>query len=73
MLILRHRNIRHQKLVPNDNEFELIDDENDGNDRDYESLIITSPSIDLPLASTENPYDKVKAIGQEVTKKVRSK
>ncbi len=73
MIVLRHRNILHQETVPNDNGFEPIDDEFDGDDRDYKSLIITSPSIDLPLASTENSYDKAKTIGQELTKKFRSK
>jgi len=73
MIVLRHRNIHHQETVSNDNEFGLIDDAFNSDDRDYESGIITSPSIDLSLTSTENSYDKAKTIGEEVTKKLRSK
>jgi len=73
MIVLRHRNIHHQETVSNDNEFGLIDDAFNNDDRDYESGIITSPSIDLSLTSTENSYDKAKTIGEEVTKKLRSK
>ncbi len=73
MGVLRHRRIRRQEIVPNDDELDPIDGEEDDNDNeDYESSI-TTPSIGLPSATTENPYDKVKTIGQEVVKKVPSK
>jgi hypothetical protein len=73
MGVLRHRRIRRQETVPNDDELDPVDDEeNDNDDQDYESPITTS-SIGLPSTITKNPYDKVKTVGQEVVKKVPSK
>jgi hypothetical protein len=67
MGVLRHRRIRRQEVLPDD------DEENDYDDDDYQLSTITSSSIASPSTSTENSYDKAKAIGQEVIKKVPSK
>jgi len=73
MGVLKYRRIHRQTTVPNDDELELVDDEEDSYDEDYEPLMATSSSIGLPSTSTENPYSKAKAIAQEVMKKAPSK
>lgn len=77
MGLIRHRRFRRQETVPeDDNDQDNVDDEEDaGDDEDDEeddddSSGTTVPSsLSLPT-STENQFDKAKAIGQEVIKKV---
>lgn len=72
MGILRHRRIRRQETVPNDDDLEPIDDDDD-DEEDDESSMTTSSSIALPSTSTKNPYDTATAVGQDIIKKVPSK
>ena len=79
MGLIRHRRFRRQETVPeDDNDQDNVDDEDAGDDEDDEeddddSSGTTVPSsLSLPT-STENQFDKAKAIGQEVIKKVPSK
>ena len=89
MGILRHRRLRRQEIAPNDGESDQQEDSqssNNNNDKDGGdeegngdeeedlSLSTTIPSsISLPSTSTENQFDKAKAIGEEVIKTVPSK
>ncbi|CAF0835637.1 unnamed protein product [Adineta steineri] len=68
MGILRHRYMRRQEAISNDDEMQQDTYEEDGDD-DESSVSIPS-SIDYPSTTTESPYDKAKTIGEEVIKKV---
>lgn len=76
MGLIRHRRFRRQETVPEDDndqdnvedEEEADDDEDDDDDDDSSGTTVPS-SLSLPT-STENQFDKAKAIGQEVIKKV---
>ncbi|CAF0812068.1 unnamed protein product [Adineta steineri] len=67
MGILRHRYMRRQEAISNDDEMQQDTYEEDGDD-DESSVSIPS-SIDYPSTTTESPYDKAKTIGEEVIKK----
>jgi len=70
MVVLRHRRIRREEILPNADRESKQEDY----DEDYDSLITrSSSSIGYPSTSTKNPYDKAKTIGEEVMKKVPSK
>ncbi len=73
MGILRHRRFRRQESLPNDDESEVEDYEGDEGEEDYDSSATTVPSPGLPSTTTENQFDKAKAIGKEVIEKVPSK
>ncbi|CAF0782938.1 unnamed protein product [Adineta steineri] len=68
MGILRHRYMRRQEAISNDDEMQQDTYEEDGDD-DESSVSIPS-TIDYPSTTTESPYDKAKTIGEEVIKKV---
>ena len=81
MGLIRHRRFRRQETVPEDDneqadnvddEEEAGDDEEDEEDDDDSSGTTVPSSLSLPT-STENQFDKAKAIGEEVIKKVPSK
>jgi len=78
MGLIRHRRFRRQETVPEDDneqadnvddEEEAGDDEEDEEDDDDSSGTTVPSSLSLPT-STENQFDKAKAIGEEVIKKV---
>ena len=85
MGVIRRRRYRRQETVPNDEDSQQDaldegeeggegDDDNDDDDDDDASATTTIPSgMGLPSSSTENQFDKAKAIGEEVIKKVPSK
>ncbi len=73
MGILRHRRIRRQETVPNDDDLESIDDDDEEDDEEDKSSMTTSSTIALPLTSTKNPYNTATAVGQDIIKKVPSK
>jgi hypothetical protein len=71
MGILRHRRFRRAEIVPNDDdpEAEEYDDDEEGDEDDD----LTATTIaGLPPTSTENQFDKAKAIGKDVIEKVPS-
>lgn len=71
MGLIRHRRFRRQELPPanDDAENDYDDDEEEGDDDDDSA---TTPA-GLPLTTTENQFDKAKAIGKDVIEKVPSK
>jgi hypothetical protein len=71
MGILRHRRFRRQEAVPNDDEYEEDYGDEEGDEGD-DSSATTIPS-GLPTTTTENQFDKAKAIGKDVIEKVPSK
>jgi hypothetical protein len=68
MGVLRHRRFRRQETVPNDDESEGEEYEGEEGDEDYDSAATT-----LLPTTTENQFDKAKAIGKDVIEKVPSK
>ncbi|CAF4455545.1 unnamed protein product, partial [Adineta steineri] len=62
MGILRHRYMRRQEAISNDDEMQQDTYEEDGDD-DESSVSIPS-SIDYLSTTTESPYDKAKTIGE---------
>lgn len=82
MGLIRRRRFRREEKAPEDdidqddnvNEEEGDNDEGDDDDDDDDVDDTTVPSsLSLPSTSTENQFDKAKAIGEEVIKKVPSK
>jgi hypothetical protein len=71
MGILRHRRLRRQEVEAADGESE--GDEYDEDDEGDESSLTTPSAAGLPLTTTENQFDKAKAIGKDVIEKVPSK
>jgi len=71
MGILRHRRLRRQETEAPDGESE--GDEYDEDDEGDESSVTTPSAAGLPLTTTENQFDKAKAIGKDVIEKVPSK
>jgi hypothetical protein len=73
MGILRHRRFRRQETVPNDGdqEDEYEDGGEEGDDDDDQSA--TTLPVDFVSTSTENQFEKAKAIGKDVIEKVPSK
>lgn len=80
MGVLRHRRFRRQDLKK---ENEVDQDEYDDGDEeapedeeaddDDDELTSSSSNLVLPSTTVENKFDKAKAIGEEVIKKVPSK
>jgi synaptotagmin-1 len=68
MGILRHRRLRRQEVEAADGESE--GDEYDEDDEGDESSLTTPSAAGLPLTTTENQFDKAKAIGKDVIEKV---
>ena len=83
MGVMRRRRFRREEKVPNDGDSQQdVDDEGeeggeeDGDDDDDDDDALPTTTISamgLPTSSTENQFDKAKAIGEEVIKKVPSK
>ena len=78
MGVFRPRRFRRQETVPNDDESDQNeneeDPEEDGDGEDADDDDSTPiPANGLLPTSTENQFDKAKAIGEEVIKKVPSK
>ena len=73
MGILRHRRFRRQESPPanDDGEDEYDEDGEEGDDDDDDSAT-TPPGAGLPLTTTENQFEKAKAIGKDVIEKVPS-
>jgi len=69
MGILRHRRFRRQEAVPNDDEYEGEDYGDEEGDEGDDSPATTIPS-GLPTTTTENQFEKAKAIGKDVIEKV---
>lgn len=71
MGLLRHRRFRREDPVQNDDdEYEEGEDEEEGDDDDNGPS--SSTISGLPLTTTENKFDKAKAIGKDVIEKVPS-
>ncbi|CAF1299343.1 unnamed protein product [Adineta ricciae] len=70
MGILRHRRFRRQELPPanDDGEDEYDEDGEEGDDDDDSAT--TPAGAGLPLTTTENQFEKAKAIGKDVIEKV---
>jgi hypothetical protein len=73
MGILRHRRFRRQETVPNDGESGEDYEEGEEGDEEYDSSATTLPSVVDLTTSTENQFEKAKAIGKDVIEKVPSK
>lgn len=82
MGVMRRRRFRREEKVPDDVDSQQdVDDEGeeggeedgDDDDDDDASPTTTISAMGLPSSSTENQFDKAKAIGEEVIKKVPSK
>lgn len=71
MGILRHRRFRRQEAVPNDDEYEEEYEGEEGDEGDDSSA--TTIPIGLPTTTTENQFEKVKAISKDAIEKVPSK
>jgi synaptotagmin-1 len=68
MGILRHRRLRRQEVEAADGESE--GDEYDEDEEGEEPSLTTPSAAGLPLTTTENQFDKAKAIGKDVIEKV---
>jgi len=74
MGVLRHRRFRRQETIPNDDDAEAEEyEDEEGGDEDDDSSVTGIPSAGLPPTTTENQFDKAKAIGKDVIEKVPSK
>lgn len=71
MVNLRHRRFRRQETVPNDDEPEA--DEYEDEEADEDDDITATTIAGLPTTTTENQFEKAKAIGKDVIEKVPSK
>jgi synaptotagmin-1 len=65
MGVLRHRRFRRQEVPPNDDESEGEEYEGEEGEEDYDSAATT-----LLPTTTENQFEKAKAIGKDVIEKV---
>ncbi|CAF4558755.1 unnamed protein product, partial [Rotaria magnacalcarata] len=63
---IRHRRFRRQETVQEDDDYE--GDEEEGEEDNNPSS--TTISAGLPLTTTENQFDKMKAIGKDAIEKV---
>ncbi|CAF0978706.1 unnamed protein product [Rotaria sp. Silwood1] len=71
MGILRHRRFRRQETGPtNDVEYYDEDDVDQDDEENPSSSTTISSAAGLPLTSTENQFEKAKAIGKDVIEKV---
>ncbi|UJR21399.1 hypothetical protein I4U23_024489 [Adineta vaga] len=71
MGILRHRRFRRQELQStNDDAEDDYDEDGDGDDDDDDDSATTPAGAGLPLTTTENQFEKAKAIGKDVIEKV---
>jgi synaptotagmin-1 len=70
MGVLRHRRFRRQETMPADDDPEVEEyEDEEGGDEDDDSVTVT-PSAGLPPTTTENQFDKAKALGKDVIEKV---
>lgn len=77
MGLLRHRRYRRQDSPtdqdPEQEEYDDDDQGDEGDDDDSPGATSNPSAMGLPTTTAENQFDKAKAIGEEVIKKVPSK